>query len=60
MEAAILAAEEVVATCEVEVEHAAEAGHTALTAACRALAEAQRAVEDLYNRWQELEGRRGP
>jgi ATP-binding cassette subfamily F protein uup len=59
MEAAILAAEAVVAEREGEVEGAAAAGHVALTAACRALEEAHRAVTQLYDRWQELEARRG-
>src|SRR5262245_50030265 len=53
MESAILAAEETVAVCEAEVERAASAGHAVLTEACRALAEAQRTVEGLYQRWQE-------
>ena len=60
MEAAILAAEEAVALRQAEVERAAAAGHVALAAACRALEEAQRAVEILFARWQELEARRGP
>lgn len=60
MEAAILAAEAAVADCEAEVDRAAAAGHAVLTNACRALEEAQRAVERLYARWQELEARRGP
>ena len=60
MEAAILAAEEAVAERTAAVERAATAGHVALAEACRALEEAQRAVEGLYARWQELEARRGP
>jgi ABC transport system ATP-binding/permease protein len=60
MEAAILAAEEAVEARQAEVERAATAGHVALAEACRALEEAQHAVERLYTRWQELEGRRGP
>ena len=59
MEVAILAAEETVAIREAEVNRAAEGGHGALTEACRVLADAQRAVEALYTRWQELEARRG-
>ena len=59
MEAAILAAEEAVAERQAEVERAATAGHVALADACRALEEAQHAVERLYARWQELEARRG-
>ena len=58
MEAAILAAEQAVAEREAVVERAATAGHVALTDACRALEEAQRAVERLYARWEELEGKR--
>jgi ATP-binding cassette subfamily F protein uup len=60
MEAAILAAEAVVVERQTAVEGAAGAGHVALAEACRALEEAQRAVERLYTRWQELEARRGP
>jgi ATP-binding cassette subfamily F protein uup len=60
MEAAILAAEEAVVERQTEVERAANAGHIALAEACRALEEAQRTVERLYARWQELEARRGP
>ena len=60
MEAAILAAEAVVVHRQTEVERAATAGHAVLAEACRALEEAQRAVERLYGRWQELDARRGP
>jgi ATP-binding cassette subfamily F protein uup len=60
MEAAILAAEEAVASRQAEVERVANAGHTALAGACRALEEAQRVVEQLYARWQELEAKRSP
>ncbi|HZY90663.1 MAG TPA: ABC-F family ATP-binding cassette domain-containing protein [Gemmataceae bacterium] len=60
MEAAILAAEEAVTERQAAVEGAATAGHVALADACRALEEAQQAVERLYARWQELESRRGP
>ncbi len=60
MEAAILAAEEVLAQRQAAVERGAAAGHVALAEACRALEEAQQAVERLYARWQELEARRGP
>jgi ATP-binding cassette subfamily F protein uup len=60
MEAAILAAEAVVVHRQSEVEQAATAGHAVLAEACRALEEAQRAVERLYGRWQELDARRGP
>jgi ABC transport system ATP-binding/permease protein len=59
MEAAILAAEQAVALREGDVERAAGAGHIVLTDACRALEEAQRAVERLYARWEELEAKRG-
>jgi ATP-binding cassette subfamily F protein uup len=59
MEAAILAAEGAVAGREAEVVRAAGAGHVALANACQALEDAQRAVERLYARWQELEARRG-
>jgi ATP-binding cassette subfamily F protein uup len=60
MEAAIVAAEEEVQRRQAETERLASAGHEALAAACRALAEAQHEVERLYARWQELEARRGP
>jgi ATP-binding cassette subfamily F protein uup len=60
MEAAILVAEEAVADRQAAVERAAGEGHVALADACRALQEAQRAVERLYARWQDLEGKRGP
>jgi ATP-binding cassette subfamily F protein uup len=60
METNILAAEAVVAERQAAVERAATAGHVALADACRALEEAQRTVERLYARWQELEARRGP
>lgn len=59
MEAAILAAEQTVAECETAVERATSAGHVALTGACRALEEAQKTVERLYSRWQELESKSG-
>jgi ATP-binding cassette subfamily F protein uup len=58
MESAILAAEEAAGARAVEVERAATAGHVALAEACRALEEAQQAVERLYARWQELEAKR--
>jgi ATP-binding cassette subfamily F protein uup len=60
MEAAILAAEQVVEDRQSEVQQAATAGHVALADACRALEEAQQQVERLYARWQELEARRAP
>ena len=59
MEAAILAAEEELAARQAAVEQSAAAGHTVLAAACRAMEEARRAVERLYARWAELEGKRG-
>lgn len=59
MEALILAAEQAVAKCQASVEQAAPAGHVALADACRALEDAQRNVERLYNRWQELDAKRG-
>jgi ABC transport system ATP-binding/permease protein len=58
MESAILAAEQTVAEREAAVERAATAGHIVLTDACRALEEAQHAVERLYSRWEELEAKR--
>jgi ATP-binding cassette subfamily F protein uup len=58
MEAAITAGEDAVATCHAAVEKAAPMGHAALAEACRELEEAQRAVEQLYARWQELEAKR--
>jgi ABC transport system ATP-binding/permease protein len=57
MEAAIMAAEELVATREAAVNSAAS-NHTALAEACRALEEAQATVEKLYARWSELESKR--
>jgi ATP-binding cassette subfamily F protein uup len=60
MEDAIAAAEGVVATREAEVSEASTSGnHVRLNAACKALEEAQAAVEKLYIRWQELEAKRG-
>jgi ATP-binding cassette subfamily F protein uup len=60
MEAAITAAEQVVAQRQTEVERAATAGHVALAEACRVLEEAEQVVQRLYERWQELEAKRGP
>jgi ATP-binding cassette subfamily F protein uup len=60
IEAAIAASEQTVAERQQEVERAATAGHVALAEACRTLEEAQRAVEQLYERWQELDAKRGP
>jgi ABC transport system ATP-binding/permease protein len=59
MEAAILSAEQAVVDRQSDVERAAAAGHVALADACRALEEAQRHVERLFERWQELEAKRG-
>ncbi len=56
MEAAILAAELAVVERQADVERAA--GHVALADACRALEDAQRVVENLFTRWQELEAKR--
>jgi ATP-binding cassette subfamily F protein uup len=56
METAILAAEEKLAKCQAAVERAT--GHVALAESCRAMEEAQHAVERLYARWQELEEKR--
>ncbi|HEY2783788.1 MAG TPA: ABC-F family ATP-binding cassette domain-containing protein [Fimbriiglobus sp.] len=58
MEAAILKAEREVLTCQAGVERAATAGHTILAAACMALEQAQRQVDQLYSQWQDLEARR--
>lgn len=58
MEATLLEAEETVAKLHAEVEASATAGNAILNAACKALEEAQTRVERLYQRWQELEGRR--
>ena len=59
MEAAVVAAEEAVAARQAEVEGASTQGHQVLAYACRALEDAQHAVERLYARWQELEAKRG-
>ncbi|WP_082841039.1 ABC-F family ATP-binding cassette domain-containing protein [Gemmata sp. SH-PL17] len=58
IEAAIVTAEEAVAAREQEVANAGS-NHVALTAACKALEEAQAVVEKLFTRWQELEAKRG-
>lgn len=57
MEAAILAAETAVAARDADVQAASNAGHQALADACRALEDAQKVVEKLYARWQELEAK---
>jgi len=56
MESAILAAELAVAERQAAVERAS--GHVALADACQALEDAQRVVENLFARWQELEAKR--
>ena len=60
MEAAITAAEKVVADSQAEVDRAASLSHAVLADACRALEQAQRTVERLYARWQELEAKLEP
>jgi ATP-binding cassette subfamily F protein uup len=60
MESRILEAEEEVAERQGALERVNTADHVALADACRALEEAQRDVERLYARWQELEAKRGP
>ena len=59
IEAVILAAETTLTACQAQVEKAATLGHVALGDACRALEEAQHAVERIHARWQELEDKRG-
>ncbi len=56
MEAAIAVAEGRVTAAAGSVEIAD--GHAALTAACTALETAQQAVDELFERWQELEARK--
>ncbi len=58
MEGAILNAEEAHATRQAEVERVSTAGHAILAEACWAMEEAQKKIERLYARWQELEGKR--
>jgi ABC transport system ATP-binding/permease protein len=58
MESTILAAEQVVVERQAAVEQAAVGGHLVLIEACKLLEESQKAVESLYARWQELEGKR--
>ncbi len=60
IEAAVTTAEGIVGTCQAEVERASTAGYAALTEACRKLEDAQKKVEKLYARWQELEAKRTP
>jgi ATP-binding cassette subfamily F protein uup len=54
-----MSAEEAVTKREAEVTRASTGDHTLMAAACRALEEAQKEVERLYHRWQELEAKRG-
>ncbi len=58
MEAAVSAAEKDVGDLEKEVETGAVGGASAFAAACKALSAAQKKVERLYARWQELEAKR--
>ena len=61
MEEAILAAEETLAAAETAAADPAIATRAdELAARCHALEEARTAVERLYARWAELEGKRGP
>lgn len=55
MEAKVMVAEEKIIGLHDEVEKSATAGHLVLTNACNALEKAQKEIELLYNRWQELE-----
>jgi ATP-binding cassette subfamily F protein uup len=59
IEAAITTAEAAITAREAEVATASTSGnHVALATACKALEEAQTAVEKLYARWQELDAKR--
>jgi len=58
MEAAVQAAEKEVGALEKDVEAGAVGGANAFAAACKALSAAQKRVETLYARWQELEAKR--
>lgn len=55
MESKVMAVEEKIVSLHAEVEKSSNAGHLVLAKACRELEQAQKEVEDLYNRWQELE-----
>lgn len=55
MESKVMAVEEKIVSLHAEVEKSSSAGHLVLAKACRELEQAQKEVEDLYNRWQELE-----
>lgn len=58
IEATLLEAEELVTQRHTEMDRAATGSHVELTNACRLLEEAQKEVERLYARWQELEAKR--
>jgi ATP-binding cassette subfamily F protein uup len=58
IEATLLEAEELVTQRHTEMDRAATSSHVELTNACRLLEEAQKEVERLYARWQELEAKR--
>lgn len=58
IEATLLEAEELVTLRHSEMDRAATGSHVELTNACRLLEEAQKEVERLYARWQELEAKR--
>jgi ATP-binding cassette subfamily F protein uup len=58
MESSILAAEAAVVKWQQQVEQAATREQVALREACRGLEGAQRTVESLYARWQQLEVKR--
>lgn len=55
MESKVMAVEEKIVSLHAEVEKSSSAGHLVLAKACKELEQAQKEVEDLYNRWQELE-----
>jgi ATP-binding cassette subfamily F protein uup len=57
IEEAILTAENAVMQKQAAVEAAATAGHAVLTQACQELEAAEKAVEAMYARWQELAAR---
>ena len=59
MEEAVHASEEIVRVKQAAVEAAATAPRRVLAEVCKELEDAQRVVEKMYARWQELEGKRG-
>ncbi|WP_020471056.1 ABC-F family ATP-binding cassette domain-containing protein [Zavarzinella formosa] len=59
MEATVLAAEQKAAKLQEEVNAATTGSHTLLAEACKNLDAAQKTVEKLYARWQELEAKQG-